>query len=123
VPILAELKRMTTSPRKTTRTLIEDLLDFVNRLEPLGQAADGAPPVRNQNSADSPLEEIGFEPSVPFGIGASSRGRSRRDGAPPNGNSSYVGPRVRIRLLQRRVQRTSETDRHHGLLERFDRVS
>ena len=35
--------------------MIEDL-DFVNRLERFGQAADGAPPLRNQKFADSPLE-------------------------------------------------------------------
>jgi hypothetical protein len=49
---------------KRPKALIEDL-DFVNRLERFRQAADGAPPLRNQKFADSPLEGAGFEPSVP----------------------------------------------------------
>jgi hypothetical protein len=49
---------------KSPKALIEDL-DFVNRLERFGQAADRAPPLRNQKFADSPLEVTGFEPSVP----------------------------------------------------------
>ena len=37
------------------KALIENL-DFVNPLERFGQAADWAPPLRNQKFADSPLE-------------------------------------------------------------------
>ena len=49
---------------KCPKVLIEDL-DFVNRLERFGQAADWAPPLRNQKFADSPLEGDGFELSLP----------------------------------------------------------
>ena len=45
---------------KRPKALIENL-DFVNPLERFGQAADRAPPLRNQKVADSPLEGTGFE--------------------------------------------------------------
>ena len=60
---------------KSPKALIEDL-DFVNRLERFGQAADRAPPLRNQKFADSPLEggvscelvsEVKFASRAPMG--------------------------------------------------------
>ena len=53
-------------PDKTGSPLAEEGKP-VNRLERFGRAADGVPPLRNQKFADSPLEEDGFEPSVPRG--------------------------------------------------------